>query len=243
MPLFFTTAEDRENTTNTLWFDDRAAVEKSWIDYRAAGTTFFKVLSTLPLIIDVWFKSQNQKLIDQFSHITIDCQNTLDDIVNTGNVQTATNAFNLKDCKALDNYVANNPTKLILPDFDFGENNIFAFFEPQKKEAPQKSFIKTLIDSPAEESPEPPKIRLIKAIALIDVKTPSIKNYTGLYTRQIEPNTDIVVYSDDAVFTRGNYAPFVVDERLILPPNAYVFRESKFYDFLTKKGFLWHLHF
>lgn len=64
MPLFFTTAEDRENTTNTLWFDDRAAVEKSWIDYRAVGTTFFKVLSTLPLIIDVWFKSQNQKLIE-----------------------------------------------------------------------------------------------------------------------------------------------------------------------------------
>lgn len=238
MPLFFTTAEDRENIANTLWFDDRAAVEKSWIDYRAAGTTFFKVLSTLPLIIDVWFKSQNQKLIDQFSHITIDCQNTLDDIVNTGYVQTASKAFNLKDCKALDNYVASNPTKLILPNFDFGENNIFAFFEPPKKEAVQKSFIKTLIDSPAEQSPEPPKIRIIKAIALVDVKTPEIKNYTGLYTRQIEPNTDIIVYSDDVVFSRSNYAPFVVGEQLILPQNAYVFRESKFYDFLTKKGFL-----
>lgn len=234
MSVFYPTAELLENKINALYFDHRAAIEQTWAEYRAAGAVFFKVVNCNPLRLDVWFKSKGQKLIDQFSHISIDCLNVLDEIVDTGNVKTMSGVFNLKDSEALDLYTAQNPNNLMLPKFDYGKDCVFLFAEPPEDVPLQMSFLDEFFGE--SETTEPPKFRVIKSIALIDVKTPEIKDFDGKYTLQIENDTDVVIYNDNIRFSRGNYAPFVVGERLVLPPNAYVFRENQFNEFLTERN-------
>ena len=227
MSVFFPKS-NVESPVGTIFYDNIAAFERSWNENRAIGNTFFCVACATPLYLKIYFKPPNKRLIDQFSYVNIKCLNSLPEIIETGEVETSDTRLNLTDCNALECYANEHSWLVSLPNFEQLQSTCFKFCEPSTQTESQFY----LFDS---EKPQPTKTRTIKKITLLSVRQPEISGFNGIFTDKIECDTDLIVYNDILIISRGNYEPFVVNENINFPQNTIIFREESFNKFLTKK--------
>lgn len=248
MALFYRFVEDSEPGEGTVFFDDESAKSADWDEYLKKGRLFFRVAELSPLAVEVWWKSSGCSKIDQFSHLRLGCENSLEELVSGGVLKTPSASLILpQDCEKLDIIARDAPELLVFAQFDFGMDGVARMAPKKEKSQPSAGGQGVLFDMDiafggnssaegGEKSSEP--ARLIKKISTANLEAGEIKAMLADFecdvSEGIAPDSDMIVYSDNTKFARGNYAPFVIEEKFLIPKNCVVLKKSLLKKFLDR---------
>ena len=181
---------------NAVYYDDESALKLKWGDYLKCGNVFFFVRGSRS--IEVYWRSINCNLIDQFSHMRLAVDGDLQETINDGRFQIFGKTFTKKDApNALDEICKEYPYLLKISTFERGQKNTF-FFNKADEERWRGSFLFN-VDEYSEREEKNIEYKIIKKISLIGLNaddiTPLIPKFDGVFSPEIEPDCDLIIFS------------------------------------------------